>query len=170
MELFENMAQTFPLMRGGGVFFVFVGLGIALGALLGKRRILPALIAGGVLAILSQALLSKLLFAGLGRPTLLHYVAIAIGLAVEMALVTLVVSKIPDRKSRQFWLWMLWVVGVHLVIFGFSHGPLSALLGLFCIINATGGLLLPTLEYRWVWLVDGLLKIAIGSLMVWFTF
>lgn len=64
---------------------------------------------------------------------------------------------------------MLLVVGVHFLILGFSHGPLSALLGALCIISAGIGLLLPNTDYRWFWLADGLLKIGFGLLMLWLT-
>ncbi|WP_158293004.1 MULTISPECIES: hypothetical protein [Kribbella] len=44
------------------------------------------------------------------------------GVVVEGGLVDLVVAKVPDRESREFWLWILLVVGVH--ILAFSHGPI----------------------------------------------
>jgi hypothetical protein len=150
MDYLYSLGHTFPLMRGGAILFIIVGLGIIAGAVLGKRLIPHALIAGAIVAFLSQAVLSKLLFVGLGKPSLLQWIILGVGLSVEVGLVNLVVNKIPDRRSREFWLWMLVVVGAHFLIFGFSHGPLAALLGLLCIINAGIGLLLKRVDYRLV--------------------
>jgi len=33
LEIFNNLAQTYPLMRGGAVLFIIVGLGIVIGGI-----------------------------------------------------------------------------------------------------------------------------------------
>ena len=168
MGIFHGMAQTYPLMRGGGVLFILVGLGIVIGGIGGRRWMLPALIVGAALAIIALAVLSatKLIFAGLGSPPLYQWIVMGVGFAVEIVLVNYVVFTITDRNSRQFWLWMLVVVGAHFLIFTFSHGPLAGLLGVVCIINALVGLRLEKINYRVFWVIDGILKVGFGLWMV----
>ena len=36
MEIYNNLAQTYPLMRGGAVLFIIVGLGIVIGGIGGR--------------------------------------------------------------------------------------------------------------------------------------
>lgn len=156
-------------MRSGGIFFVCIGLGVAIGGM-SRRFRMPSLILGFAVAALPQILFGRRLFAGLPRPSPLHFAALGIGLAVEILLVNLVAIGIPDRASRRFWLWILWAVGAHFVIFGFSHGPLAAMLGLLCIANASAGLRMTRRDERWFWLIDGLLKIGFGAWMLWLSF
>lgn len=172
MDIFNNMAHTYPLMRGGAVLFILVGLGIIIGGIGGRRWILPSLITGAILAITTMAALSatKVIFAGLGHPPLSHWIIMGVGFAVEFCLVNYVVFKIPDRQSRRFWLWMLVVVGAHFLIFTFSHGPLAGVLGILCIINALIGLGLKNTNYRIFWVIDGFLKLGVGALMLALTY
>lgn len=162
------MAQTYPLMRGGGVLFILVGLGIVIGGIGGRRWILPALIVGAALAIIALAVLgaTKLIFAGLGSPPLYQWVVMGVGFAVEIVLVNYVVYSIPDRDSRRFWLWMLVAVGAHFLIFTFSHGPLAGLLGIVIILNALVGLRLRAVNYLVFWVIDGILTMGFGLAMV----
>ncbi|NEA37004.1 DUF6609 family protein [Streptomyces sp. SID13031] len=169
---FGGMARTFPLMRGGGALLVLVGLGLVIGGAGGRRWLLPSLITGAALAVLVMMIggITKTIFSALGYPAIYQYVAFGIGVVAEVGLVNLVVAKVPDRESRQFWLWILLVVGVHFLILAFSHGPICGLLGLLCIINAGLGLLVPELPYRVLWVTDGVLKVAAGSTMVWLSY
>ena len=162
------MATTFPLMRGGGVLLVLVGLGLVVGGIGGRRWLLPGLITGAALAVVAMTVggITKLIFDGLGYPRLVHYIAFGIGIVVEVGLVNLVVAKIKDKESREFWLWILFVVGVHFLVLTFSHGPICGALGLVCMINALIGLRLKTVSYRVFWVIDGILKVAAGSAMV----
>ncbi|MGV8082852.1 MAG: DUF6609 family protein [Coriobacteriia bacterium] len=172
MEWLTGLPHAYPLMRGGAILFVLVGLGIVVGGIGGRRWMLPSLIAGAILSFLALATLSisGLIFAGLGRPSVAQWVAMGVGFAVEYALVSYVVYAIPDRDSRTFWLWMLIVVGAHFLVFTFSHGPLAGLLGLVCILNASIGLFFPRIHYRVLWVTDGLLKIGFGGWMLFLTY
>jgi hypothetical protein len=172
MEIFNGIAQTYPLMRGGAVLFILVGLGIVIGGIGGRRWLLPSLIISAVVAVTAMAVLSatKLIFAGLGLPSIYQWIIMAAGFGVEILLVNYVVLTITDRNSRRFWLWMLVVVGAHFLIFTFSHGPLAGLLGVVCIINASIGLRLKNIDYRVFWVIDGLLKIGFGVWMLLLTY
>ncbi len=79
--------------------------------------------------------------------------------------VSIVVRKFPDIESRQFWMWMLFIVGAHFLILGFSHGPICALLAVLCMVNAQIGLR-SSADFRIFWGIDGVLKIAAGIAMI----
>jgi len=168
MGILNDMAHTYPLMRGGGVLFILVGLGVAIGGLGGRRWMLPALIVGAALAFTALAVLSatRLIFAGLGSPPLYQWIVMGVGFAVEIMLINYVVFTITDRESRRFWLWILIAVGAHFLVFTFSHGPLAGLLGVLCILNAFIGLRLKNISYRVFWVIDGILTMGIGLWMV----
>ena len=168
MGILNDIAHAYPLMRGGGVLFILVGLGVIIGGIGGRRWMLPALIVGAAVAIIALAVLSatKLIFAGLGSPPLYQWIVMGVGFAVEIVLVNYVVFTITDRDSRRFWLWMLVAVGAHFLVFTFSHGPLAGLLGVVCIINALVGLRLKNINYRVYWVIDGILTTGFGLWMV----
>jgi hypothetical protein len=172
MGIFNDMAHTFPLMRGGGVLFILVGLGVVIGGIGGRRWMLPALIVGFALAFIALFALSvtRLIFAGLGSPPLYQWIVMGIGIAVEIMLVNYVVFAITDRESRRYWLWILAAVGAHFLIFTFSHGPLAGLLGVLCLLNAFIGLRLKNVNYRVFWVISGILTFGIGLWMVLLSF
>jgi hypothetical protein len=168
MGWLNDMAQIFPLMRGGGAFLVAIGVGILLGALGSRRMRIVGLIAGAGIGILIMAVggATRLIFAGLPYPAIWQWGVLGLALAVEGYLVSLVVRRFPDLDARQFWLWMLFVVGAHFLILGFSHGPICAALALVCMANAMVGLRLQSTDVRVFWGIDGALKIAAGAAML----
>ena len=168
MEQWAELARSYPLMRGGGLFLAAVGLGLLIGALGGRRWLVPALIAGAGLGTVAMAAggITKWIFAGLDRPLWWHWAILGAAFLVEGYLVSQVVERVPDRSSREFWLWMLFVVGAHFLILFFSHGPICGLLGLLCMATAYLGLKVRSVPYRLVWGFDGILKIAAGGAMV----
>ena len=90
--------------------------------------------------------------------------------AIEALLVNIVLRKVPDVDSRQFWLWILFIVGAHFLVLGFSHGPVCAALAVLCMGNALIGLRLKNTNFRIFWAVDGVLKILGGGAMVWLSY
>jgi hypothetical protein len=172
MEFWNDMPRLFPLIRGGGVFLALVGLGILVGAVGGRTWLIPSLIAGAALGVIAMAVggITKWIFAGIGYPSIWHWLILGVAFLVEGFLVSQVVDRIPDRTSRAFWLWMLFVVGVHFLLLTFSHGPICGLLGLVCMANAYVGLRLKDAPYRVFWGLDGVLKIVAGVTMVLISF
>ncbi len=70
MNLFTDMPEIFPLMRGGGAFLAAIGLGILIGSF-GKRKFRTvALIAGAALGVAALAVTgaTKIAFDGLPYP------------------------------------------------------------------------------------------------------
>ncbi len=162
--LFE--LQAYPMMRGAGLFVLLVGLGITIGGILGKKYLVRFLIAGGVLAILSQIVQVKGLNNFGGRPNHAQLYVLYIGIAFEAILIGLVVYFIRDRGSRRFWIWILLVVGVHFAVLAYAQGPPLLLLSVLSIANGVVGLRMTNVSYLKFWVIDGLLKIAIGGWML----
>ena len=162
------LADSFPLMRGGGAFLVAIGLGIVIGAPGTRRWRLTWLIAGAGLGVVIMAVggATKLIFAGLPYPAIWQWVVLGAAFLIEALLVNVVLRKVPDVTSRPFWMWILFIVGAHFLILGPSHGPICAALAVACMANALIGLTLPNVDLRVFWAIDGLLKVAAGVTMV----
>jgi len=168
MELVANMPQLFPLIRGGGAFLALIGLGIVVGSLGSSKWRVVWLIIGFWLGIAAMAVggATKLIFAGLPYPAWWQWVFLGLAFAVEALLVNIVLRRVKDTTSREFWLWILFIVGVHFLVLGPSHGPICALLALLCMGNALLGLRLKSVGFRVFWALDGVLKVGAGTAMV----
>lgn len=163
-----DLPPAFPLMRGGGAFLVAIGLGIFVGAF-GRRRFRTVLlIVGAALGVVAMAVggATKVIFEGLGYPAIWQWVVLGLAFAVEMVLLNIVLRRVPDMESRRFWLWILFIVGVHFLVLLPSHGPICGLLALACMANAGIGLRARETDLRVFWAIDGVLKIAAGAAMV----
>jgi hypothetical protein len=158
--------HPYPMMRGAGLFILLVGLGITAGGLLGKKYVVPMLIAGGVLAILSQIVRVKGLTDFGGVPTRAQGYILYGGIAFEAILIFFVSYLIRDRSSRRFWLWLLFVVGLHFIVLSYAQGAPLMLLGLLGMVNAVVGLRMTNVSYLKFWVIDGVLKVAIGAWML----
>jgi len=168
MDLVTDMPEIFPLMRGGGAFLSSIGLGIVVGTPGRRRWRVVWLIAGAAVGILVMAVggATKLIFDGLPRPELWQWVVLGLAFVVEGYLVSVVVRRYPDVDSREFWMWMLFIVGAHFLILGATHGPICAALAIVCMVNALVGLRAKSVDFRVFWGIDGALKVAAGSVMV----
>lgn len=168
MDIFTNMPELFPLMRGGGAFLVAIGLGILVGSFGSRKWRVVWLLMGAAIGILIMTIggATRLIFDKGVRPPIWQSVVLGIAILVEGYLVGFVVRKFPDIDSRPFWMWMLFIVGAHFLILGLSHGPICALLAILCMANAWSGLRAPAVDLRVFWAIDGALKIGAGALMV----
>jgi hypothetical protein len=158
--------DAYPMMRGAGLFVLLVGLGITIGGILGKKYLVPVLIVGGVLAILSQIVRVRGLTDFAGTPPMSQLYALCGGIAFEGLLIGVVVYLIRDRSSRRFWLWILFVVGLHFIVLAYAQGPPLLLLGVLNMVNAAVGLRMTNVSYLKFWVIDGVLKVAIGAWML----
>jgi hypothetical protein len=171
MDAVTELAMTFPLMRGGGMFLVSIGAGIIVGGIGPRSWLTPSLIAGAALGVIIMAVggATKLSFAGLGTPPLYQWIVLGVAFLVEGYLVYLV----SDRNtfgSREFWLWMLVVVAAHFLILTFSHGPLCGILAIVCLVNAVVGLRATSVDFQVFWTIDGVVKVLAGASMVALTY
>ena len=124
------------------------------------------LIAGGVLAILSQIVRVRGLTDFAGAASRAQLYALCGGIAFEALLIGIVVYLIRDRSSRRFWLWILFVVGLHFLVLAYVQGPPLLLLGVLNMVNAAVGLRMTNVSYLKFWVIDGVLKVAIGVWML----
>lgn len=151
---------------------IAVGLGILIGCLaarlMNRKYLLYGLIGGAALGVVVMAVggATKIIFDGIGYPTWWQWAFLGLGVLIEGYLVNVVVEKNPDRTGRRFWLWMLFVVGVHFLVLTGSHGLICGILGLLCMVNAWVGLKSKSNGYLQFWAIDGVLKISAGVSMV----
>jgi hypothetical protein len=75
VDLLASLPMTFPLMRGGGMFLVAIGASIAMGGFGPPRWLVPSLIAGAALGVVVGGA-TKIIFAGLGTPSLFHWIVL----------------------------------------------------------------------------------------------
>lgn len=172
MDIFTAMPTLFPLMRDGGTFLVVIGFGIVIGAFGTRKWRTVWLITGAAVGVVIMAVggATKLIVDPGVSPEIWQWVVLGVAILVEGYLVSVVVRTFPDMDSRQFWMWMLFVVGAHFLILGFSHGPVCAALALVCMANSRIGLCIKTMDYRVFCAIDGVLKITGGVLMVWLSY
>lgn len=162
--MMEEFAHPFPLIRGGGLFLISVGLGFLIGWMI-PRYWVPLAVGGFVTGgILSS--FGSLLAPPLGVPTVTQIAALIGAIIFEIVLIIYVNKRFSDDE-RKLILSILIVVGLHFLIMGISYGPLMAVLGILTVGNAWIGLrYLPQLSLRTFGIVDSLLKIAFGIWMV----
>jgi hypothetical protein len=154
------------MVRSGGLFVLFVGLGIVAGAMLGENHLLAPLIVGACLALIAQSIFRGRLVQPLGTPTRVQIVALISAIVLEIILTGVIAYAFHFRQSRSFWMWILLVVGSHFLIIAIAQGRMLLLLGVLCIVNALIGLWVPNVPLLIFWLIDGLLKIIVGGWML----
>ncbi|GAA0424941.1 hypothetical protein Acor_36810 [Acrocarpospora corrugata] len=158
--------HPFPLIRGGGIFLICVGLGFFLG-LFFPRKWIP-LAAGGFIVGFTGSGLSALL-PSLGTPSLLSIGALVAAVVFEVAVIVYLVRRLGDGDERRLTLSIMLVVGLHFAIMGPAHGPLIAALGVLTAVNAAIGLwAAPKAPITPFFLVDSVMKIAFGVWMLAF--
>lgn len=160
----ENWVEhPFPLIRGGGLFLICVGLGFLLGWLIPRWWIAfaGAGFALGIVASIYGAQLPP----DLGSPTQLQVLAFYIAIAVEIVLIIAVNLRYKPDERKQI-LGVLFVVGLHFVIMGVTFGPIIALLGVLVMLNAgLGWRALTHVPIKRIGIIDSVLKIAFGVFM-----
>lgn len=160
------MAHAFPMVRGGGLFILIMGLGVALGAMFPDRRKL-LLGAGAAAATIAIVVFAPALAGPLGVPTRLQLWFLFGAIGAEAVLVRLAVARYKNAGERSLLLAILFVVGLHFLPMAVAFGPICAALGVVASTNAAVGLWLkPGLPLNRLWMADGLTKLAFGALML----
>ena len=157
-------AHRFPMIRGGGLFIMIMGIAALLGALTGWRRLF--VIAGGVAATVAIVLCAAPLSAPFGKPTALQLYFLFGSIALEIILIRLAVWRYKRAGDRSLLLAILFVVGLHFLPMSVAFGPICFILGLvLCAASGIGLWLKPNLSLNLLWTVDGIIKIAFGAFM-----
>jgi len=159
-------AHPFPLIRGGGLFLLLVGLSIMVGAV-GPRRLWASFIAGVIIASAVVTLTAIRLTAPLGRPTAFQLESLIAAVLIEVIAIGWLGSRLRAATERQRILSILLAVGVHFFVMGPAFGPLVVLLGLLSVANAVAGLRAAATPWLVFWVIDGVLKAGIGGTMFW---
>ena len=160
-------AHPFPLIRGGGLFLLLVGLSIIVGAV-APRRLWASFIAGAIIASTVVALTAIRLTAPLGRPTAFQLESLVVAVFIEVIAIAWVGSRLRAATERQRILSILVVVAAHFFLMGPAFGPLVVLLGLSSVVNAVAGLRATATPWLAFWVIDGVLKAGIGGAMFWY--
>ncbi|MCE2723582.1 MAG: DUF6609 family protein [bacterium] len=159
-----NEAVTaYPLMRGGGLMLICIGIGFLVAWFSGSRWYVPAVI-GAVLGLLSTGLAGTF-SPPLPAPSSLQISALVLAIVVETVLVVLVIRRYAADQERLI-LAVLMAVGVHFFIMIPSFGPAIGALAVLTVANSLAGWHWhKRLSWRLVGCVDSGLKIAVGSWM-----
>ncbi len=160
-------AHPFPLIRGGGLFLLLVGLSIVVGAV-APRRLWASFTAGVMIASAVVALTAVRLTAPLGRPTAFQIESLMVAVFIEVMAIGWLGSRLRAATERQRTLSILLVVGAHFFVMAPAFGPLVVLLGLASVVNALAGLRATATPWVAFWVVDGLLKAGVGGTMFWY--
>jgi hypothetical protein len=159
-------AHPFPLIRGGGLFLLLVGISILVGAL-APRRLWASFMAGVVIASAVVALTAIRLAAPLGRPTPFQLATLMAAVFIEMVAIGWLGNRLRAATERQRILSILLVVGAHFFLMAPAFGPLVVLLGLLSVVNAVAGLRTTAIPWVAFWAIDGVLKAGVGGTMFW---
>ena len=154
-------AHPFPLIRGGGLFVLFVGLSILIGALAPRRRwawFIAGTIAASVVATLTARAFN-------GKPSAFQLECLIAAVFTEVIVLGWLGNRLRGAPERQRVLSILLVVGAHFFLMGPAFGPLIVLLGFMTVVNAVAGLYTTVAPWPVFWAVDGVLKTAIGGAM-----
>lgn len=164
--MLASRPHPFPTVRSGGLFLILIGLTVMLSALFsGSRPMRPVIfIAGTAIAILVGLILLRHRLA-FGEQTAAQRKAVFAALFTEGIGVWLVVELVGTDDLRTLWLWLFLVVGLHFLVFSLVHGPKMLVLGVLVAANAAIGLLLPSLPFLALALIDAVLKVGIGVLL-----
>ena len=162
--LAQTQADLFPLIRGGGVFLMIVGVAIVLGALQFRWRN-PLLGAGAALATAATIATAAHLAAPYGAPTRLQIGSLVVAVTLELVALIWAIRRFSPQGERAVTIAVLAVVGAHFVLMAPAFGPLIVLLAAFTVGNALVGARLQTYSLRTIWAVDGFLKLGMGAAM-----
>ena len=98
--------HPFPLIRGGGLFLLLVGLAIMVGAV-APRRLWASFIAGVIIASAVVALTAIRLAAPLGKPTPFQLDSLMVAVFIEVMAIGWLGSRLRAATERQricrFW-------------------------------------------------------------------
>ena len=154
--------MAYPIARSGGLFLLLIGLTMV--AALFARGARPVSLrvfwAGAALAVLSLFLFTHLLSSG--PPTRPQVLALIGAILLQVVGIAAIQPLAHPQTPRDFWLWLLFVVGLHFLPMALAFGPRMAALGLLCMLDALAGLWLRELPLPWFGYMDAALKIGFG--------
>jgi hypothetical protein len=156
--------QKFPLIPGGGMFFVPVGVCVALGAFVPRLRMTLVWI-GLAIGVLAISLGAGRYLRGLPPPTILQVAFFAVAIVAEAVAFRVLLPRLRPLGERAATCGTLAIVGTHFLIMIPAFGWPIALLGVLCLVNSGAAWRISAYSLPAAWFIDGLLKMAVGSAM-----
>jgi hypothetical protein len=158
------MTGDFPLAPLGGLYIASVGVCLVGGALVPRLRTMSVWLGLGLGIVMVSVFAGRL--APAAAPTMLQLGALVAAIVVEFAAFPLVMPRVRPRGERAVAVATLAIVGAHFFVMLPALGPLVALLGLVCMVNAGALARVPGYGVRAAWGIDGLAKVGFGVAMV----
>ncbi len=159
--------NRYPMLRAGGAFLVFVGLGL-IGAIAFSGDALvnyDVFYGGAVAGIVALVVVSR---RSRSRPTRIQIFALVGAIVLEVLLLALMGRMLsPGTEEQVRWLWVSAIVGLHFIPMSVCFGPRFLGLGVACMANAALGLLVTQIPYELFGLLDGFLKVGVGVWSWW---
>lgn len=164
MLISPGYVQQFPLIPGGGMFFIPVGICVALGAFFPPRRMTLVWI-GFILGIVAISTGGAIFFRGLPAPTVLQIASFAAAIVAEVVAFRFLLPRVQARGERMTTLATLAIIGAHFIIMIPAFGWPIAVLALLCLLNAGAAWRGAAYPLSAAWFIDGLFKVVIGCAM-----
>ena len=155
---------SFPLMPGGALFVLIVGLFVVAGGLLGRQ--IAFLIAGFVAAGVAMGLFAPRLSAPFGQPATYQVAALIFAVILEAFMISVVRRRLRGGDQRTLIIAILTVVALHFFIMIPAFGWGMLWLSVACIVNVGAAKSIPAYPTNALWTVDGALKVLFGAIIL----
>lgn len=159
-----SYVHAFPFIPGGGLFFLPIGICIALGALIRPLRMTLVWI-GLALGIAAIVLGGKYL-QGLPPPSTRQIAFFAAAIIAETLAFRLIMPRVRPLGERPMLVASLAIVGAHFLVMIPTFGIPILILAVLCLANAGAAWRVPAYPISAAWFVDGIFKIGIGLAML----
>lgn len=156
--------QRFPFIPMGGPFMVIMGVMVMLGSAMPDRRndlVNLGFVIGGISFAFSWRLAR-----GLPSATRWQVASLVLAIVLEVAVMVHFTPALQALGERNFLISVLAIVGAHFVIMAPAYGRAALVLAVLCCGNAALGYALPREDIDVIWLLDGMIKAAVGVTMV----
>lgn len=168
-EILLKKAHRYNTQRTCGVWLIYIGVIIIASALTGGEFLIQPAVLGfgfliGYIIIFVLPFVNRKL--AYGQNTKFQGRMDNMSVLVNVILCTLCGLLIGFENPRVVWLAILIAVGIHFIGFYFSQGRLMILLAVLTIINGALGLALTAVPFLVFAIIDGSIKIVIGSRML----
>lgn len=159
-----SYVRAFPLIPGGGLFFMPVGVCVVIGAFAPRWRMTLVWI-GFALGIATITLGGKY-YRDLPPPSVVQVAFFAAAIAAEILAFRLVMPRVRPLGERPMLVATLAIVGAHFLVMIPSFGAPIFVLALLCLANAGAAWRAPAYPISAAWFVDGLFKVGVGLAML----
>jgi hypothetical protein len=163
MLISAEYVREFPLIPGGGLFFMPVGICIVLGSIIPRARMLLVW-AGIALGLATRAFGGKYL-RGLSPPTLAQIAFFGVAIVAEGVGFRVFIPRLRPSGERKVLLGTLAIVGAHFILMLPTFGLPILVLAMLCLGNAALAWRLPDYPVGAAWCLDGIFKIGVGATM-----